>query len=234
MIIDFLLSLLGYLSTSVMLSATYFTFYIYIFRYISFALVLVVLDCDLCRELSIGDLRMMFWTLAIQSSLQQALTGFGATSLLLCLCLNTGGGESQSTSSREVTNCQVNETERLLLFFWITIVSFLIVLLYLQFKTTYRLLNIHNAYGLNKWIDHDNDTWLVLPGGSVQKYSYQFGTSPTCGKKAQYSISTVHNRMARQAGTPRFEYSYRSRNVFGINSSDDARCFFSPNLCGRA
>ncbi|KAI3368187.1 hypothetical protein L3Q82_007917 [Scortum barcoo] len=35
-------------------------------------------------------------------------------------------------------------------------------------------------------------------GGLVQKYSYQYGTSPTCGKKPQYSIYTVHNRVVRQ------------------------------------
>ncbi|XP_044055124.1 proteoglycan 4b isoform X2 [Siniperca chuatsi] len=36
-------------------------------------------------------------------------------------------------------------------------------------------------------------------GGLVQKYSYQFGTSPTCGRKPQHAIYTVHNRMVRQA-----------------------------------
>uniref|UniRef100_A0A671WNE2 Proteoglycan 4b n=1 Tax=Sparus aurata TaxID=8175 RepID=A0A671WNE2_SPAAU len=36
-------------------------------------------------------------------------------------------------------------------------------------------------------------------GGLVQKYSYQFGTSPTCGRKPQYSIYTVRNRVVRQA-----------------------------------
>lgn len=55
---------------------------------------------------------MMFWTLAIQRSLKQALTGSGATSQLLCPCLNTRGGESQFTSSSEVMNCcQVNKTK---------------------------------------------------------------------------------------------------------------------------
>ncbi|XP_041791226.1 proteoglycan 4b [Chelmon rostratus] len=37
-------------------------------------------------------------------------------------------------------------------------------------------------------------------GGLVQKYSYQFGTSPTCGKKAQYALYTT--RMVRQAVSP--------------------------------
>lgn len=46
-----------------------------------------------------------------------------------------------------------------------------------------------------------NPFWLVLPGGVVQKYSYQFGTSPTCQKKAQYTIHTVRNRITRQTGT---------------------------------
>ncbi|XP_028258743.1 proteoglycan 4b isoform X2 [Parambassis ranga] len=36
-------------------------------------------------------------------------------------------------------------------------------------------------------------------GGHVQKYSYQYGTSPTCGRKVQHGIYTVRNRMARQA-----------------------------------
>ncbi|XP_038855534.1 proteoglycan 4-like [Salvelinus namaycush] len=36
-------------------------------------------------------------------------------------------------------------------------------------------------------------------GGLVQKYSYQSGTSPTCNRKAHYSVYTVHNRVARQA-----------------------------------
>lgn len=48
---------------------------------------------------------MTLWTPAIQSSLGQALTAFRATSQLLCLCLNTGEGESQFTSSREVISC---------------------------------------------------------------------------------------------------------------------------------
>nr|XP_046247440.1 proteoglycan 4b isoform X2 [Scatophagus argus] len=39
-------------------------------------------------------------------------------------------------------------------------------------------------------------------GGSVQKYSYQFGTTPTCGRKPQYAVYTVRNRMARQAESP--------------------------------
>ncbi|XP_034386062.1 proteoglycan 4b isoform X2 [Cyclopterus lumpus] len=36
-------------------------------------------------------------------------------------------------------------------------------------------------------------------GGSVQKYSYQFGTSQTCGRKVQHAVYTVRNRMVRQA-----------------------------------
>uniref|UniRef100_A0A4W6CWT9 Proteoglycan 4b n=1 Tax=Lates calcarifer TaxID=8187 RepID=A0A4W6CWT9_LATCA len=36
-------------------------------------------------------------------------------------------------------------------------------------------------------------------GGLVQKYSYQFGTGSTCGKKPQLAIYTVRNRMVRQA-----------------------------------
>ncbi|XP_038858626.1 proteoglycan 4b isoform X3 [Salvelinus namaycush] len=36
-------------------------------------------------------------------------------------------------------------------------------------------------------------------GGLVQKYSYQSGISPTCGRKVHYSVHTVRNRVARQA-----------------------------------
>ncbi|XP_014194297.1 proteoglycan 4b isoform X2 [Haplochromis burtoni] len=36
-------------------------------------------------------------------------------------------------------------------------------------------------------------------GGMVQKYSYQAGVRPTCGKKVQYAVYTVRNRVVRQA-----------------------------------
>ncbi|KAM9831481.1 proteoglycan 4-like [Neosynchiropus ocellatus] len=36
-------------------------------------------------------------------------------------------------------------------------------------------------------------------GGTVQKYSYQSGTRPTCGQKPHFTIHTVHNRRVRQA-----------------------------------
>lgn len=36
-------------------------------------------------------------------------------------------------------------------------------------------------------------------GGTVQKYSYQFGTNPSCGRRLNYAIYTVHNRFVRQA-----------------------------------
>ncbi|XP_031715462.1 proteoglycan 4b [Anarrhichthys ocellatus] len=36
-------------------------------------------------------------------------------------------------------------------------------------------------------------------GGLVQKYSYQLGTSPTCGRKVQDPVYTVRSRMVRQA-----------------------------------
>ncbi|KAG7230569.1 hypothetical protein INR49_025286 [Caranx melampygus] len=36
-------------------------------------------------------------------------------------------------------------------------------------------------------------------GGLVQKYSYQSGTSPTCGRKPQVTVYTVRHRMVRQA-----------------------------------
>ncbi|XP_053710718.1 proteoglycan 4b [Synchiropus splendidus] len=34
-------------------------------------------------------------------------------------------------------------------------------------------------------------------GGTVQKYSYQFGTHPTCGQKTHFTIHKVHNRRVR-------------------------------------
>uniref|UniRef100_A0A672ZH26 SMB domain-containing protein n=1 Tax=Sphaeramia orbicularis TaxID=375764 RepID=A0A672ZH26_9TELE len=36
-------------------------------------------------------------------------------------------------------------------------------------------------------------------GGTVQKYSYQFGTNPSCGRRLNYAIYTVRNRFVRQA-----------------------------------
>ncbi|KPP68461.1 proteoglycan 4-like, partial [Scleropages formosus] len=36
-------------------------------------------------------------------------------------------------------------------------------------------------------------------GGLMQRYSYQHGTSPNCGKKTKYMVVTARNRKARQA-----------------------------------
>ncbi|KAM8875190.1 proteoglycan 4b isoform 2-T2 [Spinachia spinachia] len=38
-------------------------------------------------------------------------------------------------------------------------------------------------------------------GGSVQKYSYKFGHSPSCGSKVQSPVYTVHGRMVRSAAS---------------------------------
>nr|XP_049576192.1 proteoglycan 4b isoform X12 [Syngnathus scovelli] len=38
-------------------------------------------------------------------------------------------------------------------------------------------------------------------GGTVQKYSYQFGSSPSCNKKPHFAIYTVRRRVARQAAS---------------------------------
>lgn len=48
-------------------------------------------------------------------------------------------------------------------------------------------------------------TLLILSGGAVQKYSYQFGTSPSCssGRRVQNAVYTARKRMVRQAGNPR-------------------------------
>ncbi|XP_077389346.1 proteoglycan 4b isoform X3 [Festucalex cinctus] len=40
--------------------------------------------------------------------------------------------------------------------------------------------------------------YFFKTGGTVQKYSYQFGTTPSCNKKPSYAIYTVRNRVARQ------------------------------------
>lgn len=54
------------------------------------------------REVSTGDLKTTLWTPATPKSLQQGSTGCGATSRPPCRCPSTRGGQSQSTSSREV------------------------------------------------------------------------------------------------------------------------------------
>lgn len=54
------------------------------------------------REVSTGDLKTTLWTPDIPKSSQQGSTGCRATSRPPCRCPSTRGGQSQSTSSREV------------------------------------------------------------------------------------------------------------------------------------
>ncbi|XP_077439576.1 proteoglycan 4b isoform X2 [Vanacampus margaritifer] len=41
--------------------------------------------------------------------------------------------------------------------------------------------------------------YFFKTGGLVQKYSYQFGSSPSCNRKPSFAIYTVRNRVMRQA-----------------------------------
>lgn len=59
--------------------------------------------------------------------------------------------------------------------------------------------HITAALSVPQYQSRGESVYFFKRGGLVQKYSYQFGTTPTCGRKPQYSIYTVRNRMARQA-----------------------------------
>uniref|UniRef100_A0A673VVR3 Proteoglycan 4-like n=1 Tax=Salmo trutta TaxID=8032 RepID=A0A673VVR3_SALTR len=55
------------------------------------------------------------------------------------------------------------------------------------------------ALSVPEYRKRKESVYFFKRGGLVQKYSYQSGTSPTCNRKAHYSVYTVHNRIARQA-----------------------------------
>uniref|UniRef100_A0A3Q3LC27 Proteoglycan 4b n=1 Tax=Mastacembelus armatus TaxID=205130 RepID=A0A3Q3LC27_9TELE len=59
--------------------------------------------------------------------------------------------------------------------------------------------HITAALSVPQYRRRKESVYFFKRGGTVQKYSYQFGTSPTCGRKVQYAIYTAHNRVARQA-----------------------------------
>ncbi|TKS74330.1 Proteoglycan 4 [Collichthys lucidus] len=60
--------------------------------------------------------------------------------------------------------------------------------------------HITAALSVPQYQKRRESVYFFKRGGLVQKYSYQLGTSPTCGRNPQFSISTVRNRIARQAG----------------------------------
>ncbi|XP_041704689.2 proteoglycan 4 isoform X1 [Coregonus clupeaformis] len=55
------------------------------------------------------------------------------------------------------------------------------------------------ALSVPEYRKRKESVYFFKRGGLVQKYSYQSGTSPTCGRKVHYSAYTVQNRFARQA-----------------------------------
>ncbi|CAN9500307.1 unnamed protein product [Ophioblennius macclurei] len=59
--------------------------------------------------------------------------------------------------------------------------------------------HITGALSVPQYQSRGESVYFFKRGGTVQKYSYQFGTSPSCGKKVQYTIYTVRNRRVRQA-----------------------------------
>ncbi|XP_041861764.1 proteoglycan 4b isoform X2 [Melanotaenia boesemani] len=59
--------------------------------------------------------------------------------------------------------------------------------------------HITAALSVPQYRNRRESVYFFKRGGFVQKYSYQFGTSPTCGRKVHIPIYTVHTRRARQA-----------------------------------
>ncbi|CAJ1060958.1 proteoglycan 4b isoform X2 [Xyrichtys novacula] len=59
--------------------------------------------------------------------------------------------------------------------------------------------HITAALSVPQYQRRTESVYFFKRGGTVQKYSYQFGTSPKCGRKPQYAIYTVKNRIVRQA-----------------------------------
>ncbi|XP_027145833.1 proteoglycan 4b isoform X2 [Larimichthys crocea] len=62
--------------------------------------------------------------------------------------------------------------------------------------------HITAALSVPQYQNRRESVYFFKRGGLVQKYSYQLGTSPTCSRKPQFSISTVRHRIARQAVSP--------------------------------
>ncbi|XP_023250268.1 proteoglycan 4 isoform X1 [Seriola lalandi dorsalis] len=59
--------------------------------------------------------------------------------------------------------------------------------------------HITAALSVPQYQTRRESVYFFKRGGLVQKYSYQFGTGPTCGRKPQHTIYTVRHRMVRQA-----------------------------------
>uniref|UniRef100_A0A3Q0S4I1 Proteoglycan 4b n=1 Tax=Amphilophus citrinellus TaxID=61819 RepID=A0A3Q0S4I1_AMPCI len=59
--------------------------------------------------------------------------------------------------------------------------------------------HITAALSVPQYKTRSESVYFFKRGGLVQKYSYQAGTSPTCGRKPHYAIYTVRNRVTRQA-----------------------------------
>uniref|UniRef100_A0A3B4UAC5 Proteoglycan 4b n=1 Tax=Seriola dumerili TaxID=41447 RepID=A0A3B4UAC5_SERDU len=60
--------------------------------------------------------------------------------------------------------------------------------------------HITAALSVPQYQTRRESVYFFKRGGLVQKYSYQFGTGPTCGRKPQHTIYTVRHRMVRQSG----------------------------------
>ncbi|XP_060934173.1 proteoglycan 4b isoform X2 [Limanda limanda] len=59
--------------------------------------------------------------------------------------------------------------------------------------------HITAALSVPQYNRRTESVYFFKRGGQVQKYSYQFGTSPSCGKKVQYPVHNGRVRMVRQA-----------------------------------
>ncbi|KAL7397585.1 hypothetical protein ABVT39_024521 [Epinephelus coioides] len=61
--------------------------------------------------------------------------------------------------------------------------------------------HITAALSVPQYQTRRESVYFFKRGGAVQKYSYQFGTSPSCssGRRVQYAVYTVRKRMVRQA-----------------------------------
>ncbi|XP_034738044.1 proteoglycan 4b [Etheostoma cragini] len=55
------------------------------------------------------------------------------------------------------------------------------------------------ALSVPQYRSRRESVYFFKRGGFVQKYSYQFGTSPTCGRKVKHAVYTAPNRMVRQS-----------------------------------
>ncbi|MED6239916.1 hypothetical protein ATANTOWER_013087 [Ataeniobius toweri] len=58
--------------------------------------------------------------------------------------------------------------------------------------------HITAALSVPQYLNRKESVYFFKRGGTVQKYSYQFGTSPACGRTT-LPLYTVHARMVRQA-----------------------------------